>query len=135
MITYIKNRMYGGFNLIKDYRVHVEIRPPHAVATRSGYVHLNPEGWLTIHAGYWWDGASKPAIQTKNTMRPSLIHDALYGLLRQRKLKSKDRADADDAFYEALLEDGMSRFRAWVFLKGVKRFAKFAIKFDELEAP
>jgi len=44
------------------------------------------DGGLLIKAGYSWDGPSGSAIDTKNFMQGSLVHDALYQLLRENIL-------------------------------------------------
>jgi len=67
---------------------------------------------LSIRDGYAWDGPSGPAIDTRNTMRASLVHDALYQLLRAGKLAPSFRKVADKIYRQHLIEDGVSRVRA-----------------------
>ena len=43
-------------------------------------------GVLTIHAGYAWDGASGPVVDTVNSIRATLVHDAVYQLMREMVL-------------------------------------------------
>ena len=50
------------------------------------YIALTTEGEITVKVGYAWDGPSGTAIDTKNFMRGSLIHDALYQLLREKHI-------------------------------------------------
>jgi hypothetical protein len=61
-------------------------------------------------------------------MRGSLVHDALYQLMREKFLDYKrDREFADDLIRQHCLEDGMSRIRAWYVHKGLRWFGeKFA---------
>ena len=91
------------------------------------YLILNTEGDLFIRSGYAWDGPSGPAIDTKNFMRASLVHDALYQLMREGHVSQyKYRDKADRLMQSICREDGMSRIRAsWVYY-GVKWFAKSA---------
>lgn len=90
----------------------------------TDYIDLSDDGMLMIKKGYAWDGASGPAIDTKNFMRGSLVHDALYQLMRQGHLPQEWRASADDELRRICLEDGMSRIRAaWVHW-AVRTFAK-----------
>lgn len=78
-------------------------------------------GVLHIDRGYAWDGPSGPAIHTANFMRGSLVHDALYQLMREGHLAaSRYRDDADKELKLTCLEDGMSSLRAWWVYHGVR---------------
>jgi len=90
------------------------------------YIFLDKNGHITVRKGYAWDGPSGPTIDTKNFMRGSLIHDALYQLMREGYLNQKYRNQADLELYYACRQDGMSKFRAWYVLKAVQWFAKKA---------
>jgi len=79
-------------------------------------------GLLTISEGYAWDGPSGPAIDTRTWMRASLVHDALYQLMREDHLPRELRKLVDDLMRAHLLEDGMSRFRAWYSYRAVRFF-------------
>ena len=61
-------------------------------------------------------------------MRGSLVHDALYQLIREGELPKELRVDADKVLRRACLADGMSRFRAWYVYKAVRMFAGRSIK-------
>lgn len=76
-------------------------------------------GRLYIAEQYAWDGASGPTIDTKNTMTPSLVHDALYQLMREGLLSDDFKADADRIFYEMLKERGMWFIRARLWYRAV----------------
>ncbi len=119
------------YQLRKDYTVDIEIHPEIEVRI-SDYVVLTPEGKLTIKARYSWDGPSGPTIDTANFMRGSLVHDALYQLIREGHLDGEGyRRKADDLLKEHCLEDGMSAFRAWYVHKAVCWFGKPAIMLKE----
>ncbi len=84
------------------------------------FVHINEVGLqkgsqdlITIKEGYCWDGPSGPTIDTLNFMRGSLVHDALYQLMRMGELPSSCREKADDLLRHMCIVDGMSQFRAW----------------------
>jgi len=81
-------------------------------------------GWLFVSDDYCWDGPSGPTFDTKTFMRGSLVHDALYQLMREGKLDRKWRKRADELLREICLEDGMSRFRAWYVYHAVRWFGK-----------
>ena len=83
---------------------------------------------LRILEGYAWDGPSGPTWDTTNWMRASLIHDALYQLMRMGLLRfdGANRYQADVECLKALKEDGMwapRRALVWVGLRTAARFA------------
>jgi len=86
------------------------------------YTTLAPDGSMLIRRGYAWDGPTNPAIDTKNFMRGSLIHDALYQLMREGKLPIEHREAADNELVKACKEDGMWAIRRWWVLKAVRMF-------------
>ena len=91
---------------------------------------------LTIFSGYAWDGPSGPTIDTKNFMRGSLVHDALYQLMREGYLNPDfARKWADDILRDICLEDGMSRLRAWWVYKGVRIFGKSSALSSNISHP
>lgn len=91
------------------------------------FIRLTPTGILHIARGYAWDGPSGPAIDTKNFMRGSLVHDALYQLMREDLLdRTAWRKPADELLREICIEDGMTWLRAqWVYF-AVREFAEAA---------
>lgn len=95
---------------------------------RDPFVQIYPDGRLVIKKGYAWDGPSGPSIDTKNFMRGSLVHDALYQLLRYNipfrfdKLPYCIKPYADDVLWSICVEDGMSKFRASYVRKSVQLF-------------
>lgn len=91
------------------------------------YVTLD-SGLLTIHAGYAWDGASGPVIDTANSIRATLVHDAVYQLMREMVLPYRYRSYCDDLFHSILLEDGMSWMRAWYWYRAVRIFGSMFVK-------
>lgn len=96
------------------------------VSRRTEFIDVTPEGLLTIRAGYAWDGASGPTMDTKSSMRASLLHDALYQMIRQGCLEKTWRAYADEEFGRLLEEDGMWSWRAAIWVKAVQMFASAA---------
>ena len=132
MIYYKKRRKYK-YNLHSDneYTAEIEVKEP----CDLGYVEINQSGKLFIRKGYAWDGPSGPTIDTKNFMRGSLVHDALYQLIRERKIDFDQRKRVDEILREICLEDGMSKIRAWWVFWGVYLFGKGAAKPDLLSAP
>lgn len=77
---------------------------------------------LVVKVGYAWDDASGPTYDSDSTLRATLVHDACYQLLRLNMLRHTAKVAVDQWFHDLLIEDGMSRFRAWYWLKGVRWF-------------
>lgn len=92
------------------------------------YITLFPLGDIIIQRGYRWDGPSFIAIDTPDFMRASLVHDALYQLMREGKLDIKHREAADQELYNICVEDGMWKIRAWWCYQFVRLFADKAAK-------
>lgn len=107
------------YQLVANYHIQLPLRPTADVDTP--YIQLDVEGNLFIRRGYAWDGPSDPAIDTKSFMRGSLIHDALYQLMREGHLdETAYRPAADKVLRAVCLEDGMVPLRAWWVYHGVR---------------
>lgn len=109
------------YQLAETYGVKVSVFPNEEIGDE--YLLLSREGSLIITKGYAWDGPSGPAFDTPSFMRASLVHDALYQLMRSGKLARSNRDKVDEEMYRLCLEDGMWSARAWWVLQGAKRFA------------
>lgn len=124
----IKYRDGYKYQLAETYRIEVEI--PLDVAIRTEFIDLEPiddlASVLVIKSGYAWDGPSGPTFDTKDAMRGSLVHDALYQLMRQECLPLEVRMVADNIFRAILIKSGMDKHRAKRWYKGVKYFASDA---------
>ena len=119
-ITYKEGYKY---QLHEAYTVNIgdTMKPPHDITT--DYIDFFESGELVIKKGYAWDGPSGPTFDTKNFMRGSLVHDALYQLMREDKLSTDTyRNPADQLIRIMCREDGMSRFRARMVYIAVHRF-------------
>lgn len=109
------------YQLKQDYSQQIEIKPDQDVG--NDFIKLTSTGILTIKKGYAWDGPSGPTIDTPDFMRGSLVHDALYQLMREEKLDRNRHRDAADRLLQKIcIEDGMGELRAWVVYQGVHRF-------------
>lgn len=109
------------YQLKQDYSQKIPIQPIKDVG--NDFINLTSAGILTIKKGYAWDGPSGPTIDTPDFIRGSLVHDALYQLMREEELdKSLHRDPADRLLQRICIEDGMGEFRAWVVYQGVHRF-------------
>lgn len=132
MILYKKRRKYK-YNLHSDYTfsTNIEVDKPKDI----GLLAIDKDGNLTIRKRYSWDGPSGPTIDTKNFMRGSLVHDALYQLMREEVLPQGARKRADEILREICIEDRMSRIRAWWVYRGVRIGGAGAAKPDLRSAP
>lgn len=101
-MKYIANCKY---QLVEDYKEQLPIFIPETVS--YGHIILNGEEsfwepWqrrvLHIEKGYAWDGPSGPVMDVSWLMTPSLVHDALYELMRWERLDISWRAPADKLF-------------------------------------
>lgn len=108
------------YQLSADYRTLVPINPQASIKT--DWIELSPGGGLLVHMGYAWDGPSGPTIDTASAMRGSLIHDALYQMIRLGHLGAACRAVADQVYEDACREDGMLAVRAWAHFKALRLF-------------
>lgn len=119
-------RYYDGYKyqLACDYSIDTQIKP--AADIDQPFIRLTQSGRLTVRGGYAWDGPSGPTIDSPSSMRASLVHDALYQLMRKKLIGLEHRPAADELLYRLCIEDGMWKWRAWLWRREVKRFASFA---------
>ncbi len=101
----------------------------------TNFITLTTAGRLTIRIHYAWDGPSGLTVDTRSFMRGSLVHDALYQLMRTGKLDYKKyRNCADKLLRKICLDDKMHPFRAWYVYHIVDMFGeKYARPSEELE--
>lgn len=115
----MKYRAGYKYQVHEDETVQVNIYPVADIDTK--FISLSADGLLTIKAGYAFDGPSGPTVDTLNFMRGSLVHDALYQLMREKHISSfKNRKRADKILRDICREDGMSSIRAWWVYRGVR---------------
>lgn len=97
------------YELIETYSIQTNIITSERAI--DGYVVLDKSGLLTIKKRYWWDGPDY-APDIESMMRASLVHDALYQLLRSAELDIKWRDSSDILFRDICIADGLNRFLA-----------------------
>ena len=75
-----------------------------------------PESMIVIGGG-----PQGPTIDSPSFMRGSLVHDALYQLMRAEKLDGEIyRKPADRLLQQMCIHDGMSSFRAWIVYRALR---------------
>lgn len=116
----IKYRRGYKYLLMEQYTTKLtEIIPPYNIETE--FIRLKRDGTLIIEHAYAWDGPSGPTFDTPTFMRGSLVHDALYQLMREEHLDVDEyREAADKVLYRMCLEDGMNKLRAWAVYDAVR---------------
>lgn len=119
----IKYKSGYKYQLVEKTWFDTDIYPETDIDT--DFIQLSIGGVLVIKPGYAWDGPSGPTIDTKNSMQGSLLHDALYQLLREKLITGEsNRRKSDKAFYLQLRKDRMWKIRAKVWWRAVRRWAK-----------
>ena len=84
---------------------------------------------LVIANGYAWDGASTGLPWTpKKWIRPSLVHDAIYQLIREGQLPMERRVDADAVFHQLLLENRVNYIVALFAYAAVRLFGNYFLR-------
>jgi hypothetical protein len=110
----MKYRKGYKYQLVSLETFKTEIIPESAINTQ--FIMVSKTGTVFIKSGYAWDGSSGPTRDTKTNMRGSLLHDALYQLLRMGLLDQKWRKQADREFIKVCKEDGMWSLRQkWTY--------------------
>ena len=102
------------------------------------FMSLDKCGKLGIYKGYLWDGVSvlpmwiNTALKEK-VMKGSLLHDALYHLMRQGLLPQECKPAADYLMHRQFLADGLPKGIADLFYEAVEwrghRYCKKGVRF------
>ncbi|MFQ6677893.1 MAG: DUF1353 domain-containing protein [Fidelibacterota bacterium] len=118
-MEYISYKKGYKYQLVENYSTEIPIKPDDDI--ESDFIILSNKGQITIKKGYAWDGPSGPTIDTSNFMRGSLIHDAIYQLMREGGLDNKKhREPADKLLQQICKDDGMAPMRAWWVYIGLR---------------
>ena len=119
----VKYKKGYKYQLAEDYHIQLSI---FGIGVKSDYIKLDANGHLLIRKGYAWDGPSGPMIDTKTSMRGSLVHDAIYQLIREGHLPKSYRNYADYMLKVIFFQDGMNKLRVLTAYWAVKYFAAYA---------
>lgn len=96
---------------------------------------LTPDGMLWIRAGYSWDGASGPTIDTDTTFVNSLVHDVFFQMQRKGQLPHDPCFHiSNDELKRIGINSGMYEWRANMWKNGVEEFgsANAAVQPDKV---
>jgi len=120
---FIRYRSDYKYQLAEGYTIKTLLRPETAITT--DFIDLDIAGNLLIKNTYAWDGPSGPVKDTPENMRASLVHDALYQLMRIKELNARTfRKTADVQFMVICKEDGVSSRTANLWYRALRRFGK-----------
>ncbi|PWJ38462.1 DUF1353 domain-containing protein [Sediminitomix flava] len=106
------------YQLVKDFTYESTIK--NYKVENHKFIALNEDGVIGIKKGYAWDGASGPTIDTENSMKASLVHDAFYQLFREGYLPQSEVKSTDQLFKTMLRDAGMSKFRSFYWYLGLR---------------
>ena len=133
-IIFYKKRIEYKYTLHAPYQYETGIKD---VYFANNYLLLDLDGNLTIAQNYTWDGPSGPAIDTRNFMRASLVHDALYQILREypdMEHRKRFRKKADNVLRTICNDEDMFWFRSTYVYYAVRLFGGSRAKPDLLHA-
>ena len=117
------------YRLIDDVCFDAKIE---GLSASNGYVTIEPNGMLYISKAFTFDGNSTGIdIDNEKNLFPSLIHDALYSLLRNGFLDESYKEVADDIYLKLLEKNGVSKAFVNASRLVLGRFGKFSIKKKE----
>jgi len=120
---FIRYRSDYKYQLAEGYEINISIRPKADIKTE--FTDLDTAGNLKVKRGYAWDGPSGPVADLEENMRASLVHDALYQLMRNKHLNARThRRAADREFREICKADGVSSRTANLWYKVLRRLGK-----------
>ena len=101
------------YQLEEDFIIKTSILHPSKDNIVTPWIVLFYGGKLFIRKGYAWDGPSGPtwdSLDTESVMTPSLVHDAIYQLIRMEMLDPVWRDYADEML-GALMRKRASKWR------------------------
>lgn len=129
---YIQYRQIGDcYQLHGDYCIDVSAYIKPAWDIVGDWALLSKDGFLLVRHGYMWDGGSSPFAKlpvvgkwtkTKSTLRNSMLHDALFQLIRLGLLSPHFKGAADRILRDIGIKDGMYRWRADAWYDAVTAF-------------
>ena len=122
------NGCYGGRMNVEnvDYKYQLKADssfrvPVEGYKIDEDYYSLNEFGTLTLKKGYAWNGATA-AIDTKNFIESSAVHDSLYQMIKTKALPAALRIVADKELKRMCIKAGMSTLRAQYVYLAVRVF-------------
>jgi hypothetical protein len=101
------------YSLIETFTVQTIVR---SFSAKMQFCELHPDGRLTIHAGYCWDGATG-ALDTDDILLASCIHDIFCEMIAAGLLPVYSQALADEEFRLVERRQNMPWYRRfWTYM-------------------
>lgn len=123
-LFYRKRKRAYKYVVSTDFEIQTDIRPDRQIQT--SFIFLAMNGRMIIYKDYAWDGATSITDQP-SVMRASLVHDALYQLMREEYLDHRQwKKPADLEFTRLCREDGLCALSAWKNFKGLEWFGTYS---------
>lgn len=110
------------YQLTRPFKAKLDVKP--VTPIDFPFLKIDADGNATAKAGYAWDGASGPTIDTRDSMRGALIHDIGYQLIRLGVIDRSYKEYFDQLLYNHCIEDGMARLRARLWKLAVLKFGR-----------
>ncbi len=111
-----------NYQLREDYTYHLG-RTFDPAPIGNEFIEITAEGVLTIRKYYAWDGVSGPVMETQANIKASLVHDALYQLMREGKLDHLlYREWSDRLFMDMCRRGGVNDRIAALYFKALHLF-------------
>ena len=133
----IKYKNDYKYQLSEDYEVLIDFSDIVDEPIDTNFLTISDIG-LHIKKGYAWDGATW-YFDKSTIMRGSLVHDAMYQLIREGLIKMKERKRADKLLESCCKEDGMSSIEAkgvyWAVRAMGNTYVKPSSRREVLKAP
>ena len=121
----------GELAYSKGYRYQVRLNPCSCTSKIrleadiiTPWFTIRADGLITAHVGYAWNGANKPAINTKSFVRPSLFHDIVRQAVAEGLLDPKWLDEGDRLMRRIARADKMRKIRRWWTFKAVNLHGK-----------
>ena len=126
LVSYFDGYKYA---LSEDYEHRLSFDSEASIL--SGKIELEGD-LLILRSGFGWDGASGPAIDTKDSLRASAVHDALWQLMDERMLDPElYKRLVDYEFSKILEEDGVPVVIRWAMHRAVRSYGVRESRHDD----
>lgn len=102
------------YQLASNEEFQTSFRPQ--VTIDTPYIKMDRDGLLTVRKSYAWDGPSGPTIDTPLFNYGSLVHDALYQLMRMQHIPQKSWRKADKELEKAIKRRLADEFAWWSWM-------------------
>ena len=116
------------YKLTKKFRIRTGICPSETISLLKNNMNIiiYTGGQIDLFSGFSWDGPSGPTFDTVDSIRASLVHDALCHLSDEGYLPPYYNHIIDVLLKIHCIEDGMNKWRAytWYFCVRLWRAAR-----------